>query len=179
VATVSFASIAIYSIIILALLKPGSVGNVINKYPKFLPKKELLTKIAALIINVSRKKVLIVYTLGSGVWSLIVFQLWLLVNAFSDVNFLSGLNSASAAHFAKTLFPVTIGELGIREASVIYFFKGHGVTESAAVSAALLLLLMNVVIPSLVGATFITRLRWGKSPNNNEGTTNNSEDVSN
>ena len=169
---VSLASIVIYSFIILALLKPEIVGNVINKYPNFLPKKELFAKIAALISNVSRKKVLIVYVLGSGVWSLTVVQLWLLVNAFSEVKFLSGIINASAAHFTKTLFPVTFGELGVREASVIYFFKGQGVTESAAVSAALLLLLMNVLIPSLIGATFLTRLKWGKSPNNNEGTTN-------
>lgn len=170
-AAVSLATIAIYSFIIIALLKPEIVSNVFSKYSKFLPKKDLLGKIATLMAQVNRKKVLMVYALGTGVWLMVIFQLWLLVNAFSEVNFLSGIFNASAAHFAKTLFPITFGELGVREASVIYFFRGQGVTESAAVSAALLLFLLNVLIPSLVGATFLRRLRWNWSPNSNKSST--------
>jgi len=170
-AAVSLATISIYSVIIIAVLKPEIVGNVFNKYSKFLPKKELLGKIATIMAQVSRKKVLTVYALGGGVWLLVIIQLWLLVNAFSEVNFLSGIFNASAAHFVKTLFPVTFVELGVREASVIYFFKSQGVTASEAVSAALLLLILNVLIPSLVGATFLTRLKIDKSPNGTKGIT--------
>ncbi|MCH8927168.1 MAG: flippase-like domain-containing protein [Candidatus Marinimicrobia bacterium] len=176
-AAVALAMTAIYTFILLALIKPQIVGYAFNKYPDFLPRKELFSKIAAVMAQVVRKKVLLVYALGSGVWSLVVFQLWLLVNAFSEVSFFIGINNASAAHFTKTLFPVTFGELGVREATVIYFFKNQGVTESAAVSAALLLLLLNVLIPSLVGVTFITRLRWGNSSNIGKGKTNDSVEV--
>ena len=166
--------VAIYTFIILALIKPQIVGNAFNRYPDFLPKKELFSRIAFVMAQVVRKKVLLVYVLGGGVWFLVVFQLWLLVNAFSEVNFFIGINSASAAHFAKTLLPVTFGELGVREASVIYFFRNQGVAESAAVSAALLLFLLNVLIPSLVGVTFVSRLRWRSSNNNSKEITNDS-----
>ena len=176
-AAIALALISIYTFIVLALIKPEIVSNAFNKYPVFLPKKELFTRIANVMAQVVRKKILFVYGLGSGVWFVVIFQLWLLVNAFSEVNFINGINNASAAHFAKTLFPVTLGELGVREASVIYFFRNQGVTDSAAVSAALLLFLLNVLIPSLVGVTFLSRLRWGKSINNSKETMNDSVDV--
>lgn len=177
IVAIAFVLIAIYAFIILALIRPRIIAQAFDNYPEFLPKKVFFSKIAAVMAQVARRKVLLVYVLGSGVWFLVIFQLWLLVNAFSKVSFWVGINSASAAHFAKTLFPVTFGELGVREASVIYFFRNQGVTESAAVSAALFLLLLNVLIPSLVGVTFLSRLRWGNSGGNSEETSSASMEV--
>ena len=156
-----------YLFISIALLNPVKIGKMIKFIGKLIRKKEYLEPIANSWSMVTRRRIFVVYGLAGAVWSSVITQLYLLIRAFEAVPLFDGLVSASTAHFVKTLLPLTLGELGIREASVAYFFGKLGVDESAAFSAALLMLLFNVLLPALVGAIFITRLKIGRDLNNN------------
>ena len=145
-----------------AVLYPVKVGKTLIAINKKLFRREQLVEIASIISSVKRKKVFLLIGLATSVWFLVVIELWLLLNAFSEVKFFAGAISASSAHFTKTLFPITFGELGIREAAMIYYFNHLGVSEVASVAAALLMFALNVFLPSLVGAIFLRRLKIGR-----------------
>jgi len=149
----------LYTIIAFSVLSPGKVGKTLITINKFLFRREQIVDIASVISSLKREKVFLILGLATLVWMLVITELWLLVNAFSEVDFLAGTLSASSAHFAKTLLPITFGELGVREASMIYFFKNLGVSEVASVASALLMFSMNVFLPSLTGALFLKRLK--------------------
>jgi hypothetical protein len=57
--------------------------------------------------------------------------------------------------FVKSLLPISIGDLGIREAGSIYFFSIYGISQAAALNASLLLFSINIFIPSILGIYFI------------------------
>ncbi len=152
----------VYILIGSAVLYPVKVGKTLIAINKKLFRREQLVEIASIISSVKRKKVFLLIGLATSVWFLVVIELWLLLNAFSEVKFFAGAISASSAHFTKTLFPITFGELGIREAAMIYYFNHLGVTEVASVAAALLIFALNVFLPSLVGAIFLRRLKIGR-----------------
>ena len=156
-----------YLFISIALLNPLKIGKMIKFTGKLIRKKEYLNIIASSWSMVTRRRIFVVYGLAGAVWSSVITQLYLLIRAFEVVPLYDGLVSASTAHFVKTLLPLTLGELGIREASVSYFFGKLGVDESAAFSAAILMLLINVILPALVGAIFIIRLKIGRGSNGN------------
>ena len=155
-------SLFIYTIIAVSVLFPGKVGKTLITINRLLFRREQIVDVASIISSLKREKVFLLLALATLIWFLIITELWLLVNAFSEVGFLTGTLSASSAHFAKTLLPLTLGELGVREAAMIYFFKNLGVSEVASVASALLMFSMNVVLPSLTGALFLRKLKIGR-----------------
>ena len=155
-------SLFIYAVTAVSVLFPGKVGKTLITINKSLFRRGQIVDIASIFSSLKREKVFLILGLATLVWFLVITELWLLVNAFSEVGFLTGTLSASSAHFAKTLLPITFGELGVREAAMIYFFKNLGVSEVASVASALLMFSMNVFLPSLIGALFLRRLKIGR-----------------
>jgi uncharacterized membrane protein YbhN (UPF0104 family) len=60
--------------------------------------------------------------------------------------------AAAGTMFLKSLFPVSLGDLGVRELFAANLFEGLGGAPEQAVGAAFLLFLINVLLPSLAGA---------------------------
>ena len=58
----------------------------------------------------------------------------------------------------KTLLPISIGDLGIREGAAIYFLGKVNVLKVHAFNASMVLFLFNVLFPSLVGMFLLHRL---------------------
>ena len=88
-------------------------------------------------------------------------QFVLLLMAF-DVNAsISSLYIGSAVvFFVKTVIPsISLFDLGIRESAAVLFFGFFGVAAGAAFSASLLLFGVNIVLPALIGALVIPKLR--------------------
>ena len=85
----------------------------------------------------------------------LVLQMFFLINGFSKISFAHSFIGTSAMMFVKSLLPISIGDLGIREAGSIFFFSTYGVSQAAALNASLILFLINIFIPSIVGTYFI------------------------
>ncbi len=60
---------------------------------------------------------------------------------------------------AKHFFPVTVGDIGVREGLAIAIFANRDLSTSAAVVAALLIYVINVLFPSLIGVLVLARRR--------------------
>jgi uncharacterized protein (TIRG00374 family) len=60
---------------------------------------------------------------------------------------------------AKHFLPVTVGDLGVREGLAVAIFANRNLPTSAALVAALLIYVINILSPSLIGALVLARRR--------------------
>ncbi len=111
-------------------------------------------------VSVFRLHNLIVsFGLSAGFYIVIFLQMFLLLNAFSPVNAGDAFLGFAAMMFLKSLVPISLGDLGIREASSVYFYALRGIANATALNASLLLFAINILLPSLIGLIFIPRQR--------------------
>jgi uncharacterized protein (TIRG00374 family) len=85
----------------------------------------------------------------------LILQMFCLINAFSKISLVHAFVGTSAMMFVKSLLPISIGDLGIREAGSIYFFSFYDISQAAALNASVMLFFINIVIPSIAGIYFI------------------------
>lgn len=94
-------------------------------------------------------------------WFLVIFfQYHILVLAFTDISFFDSLLAVSAVLFTKVALPVSIADLGIREGAAVFFYSLYQIPEAATFNAALLIFVINFLIPSILGSYFVFKLRW-------------------
>jgi len=86
---------------------------------------------------------------------ILILQMFCLIKGFSKISFAHAFIGTSALMFVKSLLPISIGDLGIREAGSIYFFSIYNISQAAALNASLLLFFINIFIPSLAGIYFL------------------------
>lgn len=68
--------------------------------------------------------------------------------------------AASLTFYVKYLVPsLTVLDLGIREGGAALFFQLLGLGAAAGVSAALLLFAVNILVPAMLGAPLVAKLR--------------------
>ena len=86
---------------------------------------------------------------------ILILQMYFLINGFSKIDMIHAFIGTSAMMFVKSLLPISIGDLGIREAGSIYFFSIYDISQAAALNASLILFFINIFIPSILGTYFI------------------------
>lgn len=86
-------------------------------------------------------------------YSCYTFQFALLVAGFSNhYRLLHYLWAGNLVMFAKTIIPsISFAEIGIREGASIFFLTRMGELSSAAFSASIFLLIINIILPSVIG----------------------------
>lgn len=88
----------------------------------------------------------------------IYLQMFLLLNAFSSVPPGDAFLGFAAMMFLKALVPISLGDLGIREASSVYFYSLRGIATATSLDASLLLFVINVLFPSILGLLFVPKV---------------------
>ena len=79
-----------------------------------------------------------------------IFQFFLVLNAFKNVQFFSSFFMISLVMFFNSL-PITLSGLGIRELLSVYFFKELGISAGSAASASFVIFFINILIPTFIG----------------------------
>ncbi|MBI5464024.1 MAG: flippase-like domain-containing protein [Ignavibacteriales bacterium] len=97
--------------------------------------------------------------LSLAFYGTIILQVYFLMSAFITAKFVDVAIGYLALLFVKALMPISIGDIGIREMSAVYFFSKLGIPSVAAVNVALLVFAMNVVLPAILGVFYMPRLR--------------------
>jgi uncharacterized membrane protein YbhN (UPF0104 family) len=105
------------------------------------------------LLNLQQLFTTLLYTLAF--YCVLILQMFCLVNSFSQISLIHAFIGTSAMMFVKSLLPISIGDLGIREAGSIFFFSAYGISQAAALNASLLLFFINIFIPSIIGIYFI------------------------
>lgn len=88
-----------------------------------------------------------------------LLQFIALIENFQSVNFWMAACAAASVFLVKSLLPISLGDLGIREGAAVFFLHQIAVAPAAAFNAALLLYLLNVALPSLAGLGFLLKMR--------------------
>jgi len=86
-------------------------------------------------------------------------QLYLLLRAFGPLSWQAGAVVLPSIVFVRSVLPIAIGDLGIRESAAVLLLSKFGISPAVAIDAVLLLFGMNVVLPGLFGALWVHRLR--------------------
>jgi uncharacterized protein (TIRG00374 family) len=105
------------------------------------------------------RNLIVSFCLSAGFYTIIYLQMFLLLNAFSPVHAGDAFLGFAAMMFLKSLVPISLGDLGIREASSVYFYALRGIANSTALNASLLLFAINILLPSIIGLIFMPRAR--------------------
>jgi uncharacterized membrane protein YbhN (UPF0104 family) len=93
--------------------------------------------------------------LTAAFYAVLWLQVHFLLNAFFPVSPLDSFLGFAATMFAKSFFPLTFADLGIREIGLVYFLSLRSVPQEAAFNASILLFAINILLPSIIGLFFI------------------------
>jgi len=93
--------------------------------------------------------------MSSGLFLVYTTQFVLLILAFGDIQIIPAFIGVWSAVLLKTFLPFSLGDIGIREGTAAYIFRLFDFPSEAAVSAAFLLFIINILLPASAGIFFI------------------------
>ncbi len=85
---------------------------------------------------------------------LTVIQYWLILISFTDITFFQTCISTTLI-LSSNVIPITFSGLGLREYFAIKVLSQYGITNTAAVTVALLIFFINMLLPALIGVIYI------------------------
>ncbi len=100
---------------------------------------------------------LLLFTLGFN--AIFLIQFYILVGAFEPAPILPTMFALAAIMLVKSLLPISVGDLGVRESAAIFFLGHIGLQETTAFNASILLFMINLLIPSLIGLVLVLKYR--------------------
>ncbi len=144
------------AVLLLTLLMPQHLTSIVQRIPRIgLLKTWIKVRDALCRITVARRLLVLL-------WSVLFYCTFILQLVFliEGLGFSHRLLWAAAAGtmFIKTLFPISPGDLGVRELVAAALFSTISVAPEAAVAGSLMLYMMNVLLPALVGLVIL--LLW-------------------
>jgi uncharacterized membrane protein YbhN (UPF0104 family) len=91
---------------------------------------------------------------------------YVIFNAFYPTSLTTSLVVIQLTMVALTFFPITIGNLGVREGMFVFLLSmAEATPPEYAVSAGLLIFIQNIVLPSIVGSFIVLASKIGKNSN--------------
>jgi len=94
--------------------------------------------------------------LGMVVYSILfyltfTFQLYCLILCYTDISFFTAVQTIPLIFFFNSMFPIAIGDLGIKEFFAVHVLGVFGIAGGPAFSASLTQNVLAFLIPSLIG----------------------------
>ncbi|MFA5833194.1 MAG: lysylphosphatidylglycerol synthase transmembrane domain-containing protein [Bacteroidota bacterium] len=131
---------------------------------KFLPDKIRNHRFYEMILVIENKlhntNGRILFGLTFLLYAVILTEYYFLTIAFAPVSFINVIICASSVFFVKAvIFPISFGDLGVRESAAVFFFEKVGTSAAVAFSASLVMSFANIIIPAAIGALLVTRLK--------------------
>ncbi len=151
----SILTVGLIAMLFVILLRMELIADFGHRINTSFFKKSWLTGVLEGLTLLKPRQVVITSLYTIVFHLVIVAQLFLLLCAFDRVTLEQAFIGTSAMMFVKSLLPISLGDLGIREAGSVFFFSAFGISQAAALNASLLLFVINVFIPSAIGTYFL------------------------
>ncbi len=161
-AIVVFAGLTVLVLLFL-LLHPDAIRTLLYSLNIQLPVREKIKQLIASLDNFHKKQALHLLCLSGLFYLVFIAQFYLLVLAFEKLAVWKAFEAIAATLLVKTLLPITLGDLGIREGAAIEFFSYLQIENTTAFNASVMLFVINVLLPSLIGLFFVLRNRLGNN----------------
>jgi uncharacterized protein (TIRG00374 family) len=146
----------------IVVLHPEWIRSFLYYLSMLMPARDKLKRIISCIDRFGRKEALLQAGLASLLYGVYILQFCLLAFAFQPIPWTTALTVTTSVILVKTVLPVSIGDLGIREGASVFFFTRFDVDKATAFNASLLLFVINVLVPTILGLIFIPRMGWGR-----------------
>lgn len=134
--------------------------DLLSKLPHFLPKRwhgSWVREYEQTMSSLTLAQLSQAFVLTVASYAVLSLQIFFFLNAFTAVTFVDSFLGFSAMMAAKSVLPISIADIGIREAGSVYFFARLGVSSAASFNAAVVLFLTNIVLPSAIGLLFLPK----------------------
>ena len=146
-------------------LNPQWTRNFLYHLSILLPFRDKMKRIIGCMDRFRKEQARFFLVLSFLLYGVYILQFCFLAFAFQRIPWTTVLSATTSTILVKTLLPVSLADLGIREGASIYFFLRFQVEKVTAFNSSLLLFAINVLIPTLVGLFFLPRLGWSKTRN--------------
>ncbi len=130
---------------------PQHLRKIMTFANQFLPYQERIELLLSSLDNFQRKQALLMIGYSIIFYGIITTQFVSLMYAFEPLPILISYLAIFSIYVAKSLLPISLADLGVRETAAVFFLGLVGAAPSTAFNAAILILLINLVIPSLAG----------------------------
>ena len=153
---VVLASVATVALIAVTLF-PKIITSILIRIGLQRLRRQVINDVVESFSTVDRKTLWVSFVLTLVFYAIILGQFFLLMTAFYPASVLDSSLGFAAALFAKSALPISIGDLGVREAASVFFLSLRDIPEAASFSASFLLSVLNIFLPAIVGAFFIPK----------------------
>ncbi len=150
------------------LLHPSVIKSFLYSINIILPFREKIKLLMSSLDNFHKPQAFRLMFLNFCFFCVFLFQYCLLASAFETTYFPLTFLALSSVMLVKSMLPISIGDLGVRESAAVFFLGKIGLAESTAFNASILLFIINLVIPSLIGLVLVLKYRliFVKNSNN-------------
>ena len=160
----TLAPIVIFTIIALiviyyVLFHPGIIRGFLYSLNIILPFRDKIKLLMSSLDNFQRRQAINLLLLTFSFYFIFLIQFYILVCSFETASFFPAFLAIASTMLVKSMLPISLGDLGIRESAAIFFLGKIGLLESTAFNASILLFLINLLIPSLVGLVLVLKYR--------------------
>jgi len=146
-------------VIYYVLFHPEIIKGFLYSLNIILPFRDKIKLLMSSLDNFHRRQAINLLLLTFCFYFIFLIQFYILVCSFESASFLPAFLAIASTMIVKSMLPISIGDLGIRESAAIFFLGRIGLHESTAFNASILLFLINLLIPSLVGLILVLKYR--------------------
>ncbi len=141
--------------LLLALIFPRWLQSLAAKIGRHFPEAHPLHRLIFGLEFLNNQRARTVFLLSFTAYLIFSFQFFILINAFERTPFHIGGLVIPTVFFAKTLLPISIADIGIREGFSVFLFKKFSISASAAFNGPILLFIINLLLPGLLGVYYL------------------------
>ncbi len=153
-----FTLIALFVIYYL-LFHPEIIRGFLYSLNIILPFREKIKSLMSSLDNFHRRQAVNLLLLNFGFYFVFMIQFYILICSFEPARFIPAFLAIAATMIVKSMLPISIGDLGIRESAAIFFLGRIGLQSATAFNASILLFMINLLIPSVVGLVLVLKYR--------------------
>lgn len=156
----SLVVIACVASIIFMMSVPEKIIPVLQRLPARIRDHRYFSVIGIIEQTFRNRHARMVSLLSAALYAVIVVQFYIFINAFSGVALCDTAISSLSVYFIKAVvLPISIGDLGVRESASVFFFSKYGVPAASAFNASVCMFIVNVLLPSMIGAILVLKLK--------------------
>ena len=155
------------SVIYYVLFHPEIIRGFLYSLNIILPFRDKIKSLMSSVDKFHRREAKNLLLFTFCFYFIFLIQFYILVCSFQAALFLPAFLAIASTMLVKSMLPISIGDLGIRESAAIFFLGKIGLQESTAFNASILLFMINLLIPSVVGLVLVLKYRLIFQKNNN------------
>jgi len=165
--------LSIFTISALLLLRyllfhPDVFRSFLYRLNIILPFREKIKLLMSSFENFHRKQAIYLFLFSIFFYMIFLTQYFFATLAFESASMIDIFEAVSSTLLVKSMLPISIGDLGVRESAAVFFFGKIGMKATSAFNASILIFTINILIPSILGLVIVLKNKLINIYDNNQ-----------